>query len=171
MHVSLGSSPEASVIVVSYNSAELLPRCLSAIARGAQSRAVEVIVVDNASRDGSADAARRLGASVVALHRNIGFAAANNRALAFARGHFVVLVNPDAFPDVGTIDALISRLESSTRVGIVGGVLRYPSGAHQPSAGQFPSLHGGLWVALGLHRAPALARLGIGFMAHAALCR
>jgi GT2 family glycosyltransferase len=132
---------------------------------------VEVLVVDNASTDGSPDVARRLGARVIALERNIGFAAANNRALALAGGRFFVLVNPDAFPDPGSIDALISRLDTSPQVGIVGGVLRYASGAHQPSAGQFPSLHGGLWVALGLHRAPVLARLGIGFMAHPALCR
>lgn len=163
--------PHASVIVVSCDSADLLPRCLAAIARGSQDWPIEVLVVDNASRDGSAEVAHRLGARVIALDRNIGFAAANNRALALARGPYVVLVNPDAFPDPGSLDALIGRLDASPRVGIVGGVLRYASGVHQPSGGQFPSLHAGLWVALGLHRAPALARLGIGFVAHPALCR
>ena len=171
MQVRRASLPDASVIVVSCDSADLLPRCLAAIARASQDLSIEVLVVDNASRDRSAEVARRLGARVIALDTNIGFAAANNRALALARGRYVVLVNPDAFPDAGSLDALISRLDTSPQVGIAGGVLRYASGAHQPSAGQFPSLHGGLWVALGLHRAPVLARLGIGFMAHPALCR
>jgi GT2 family glycosyltransferase len=83
----------------------------------------------------------------------------------------IVLVNSDAFPDPGSIDRLIEAIDALPCAGIVGGHLRYPTGEQQPSVGRFPSLLGGLWVALFLHRLPLTARADIGVSAHPVLYR
>ena len=162
-----------SVVVVTHNNSELIGDCLQAIHTSQRMHGREVIVVDNASTDGTRDVIARgeWPAKVIALEENVGFAAAVNSALRGAQGRYIALVNSDAFPDSGCIDALVDVLEKDLRVGIVGAKLRYPSGRLQPSAGTFPSLLGGLWVALSLHRVPGLSRLGIGYLADERLYR
>jgi GT2 family glycosyltransferase len=167
------TGPDASVIVVTHNNESLIADCLRSIEAAIQASNCEVIVVDNHSSDGTL-AAIPGGADapqVIALDRNAGFAAATNAGIEASRGRLVVLVNSDAFPDPGSIDRLIQALDELPGAGIVGGRLRYPSGEQQPSVGRFPSLLGGLWVALFLHRAPLTGRAGIGISAHPDLYR
>jgi GT2 family glycosyltransferase len=156
-----------SVVVVTHNNCDLIGTCLGAIFESVRTHSAEVVVVDNASTDGTlrAIADGKWPVEVIPLSENVGFASAVNRAWELTRGRSVALVNSDAFPDRGCIDKLVSVLERRPYVGVVGGQLRYPSGLLQPSAGTFPSLCGGLWVALFLHRAPWLSRLGIGYLA------
>lgn len=111
------------LVVVTYDSAAMMPRLVDAIA-GQTRRPDRVIVVDNASRDGTADVARQafasttLAAEIVALDRNTGFAAANNLAVARLDGcDAVALLNPDAFPE----PAWLERLEAA--------VARHPDAA------------------------------------------
>src|SRR4051812_9701898 len=89
--------PRLSVVVVSYNTRELTLRCLETL--HAQTTAVpfEVLVVDNASSDGSADAiAERFPhATLIRSAENLGFARANNIAARQAKGHWLLLLNPD----------------------------------------------------------------------------
>jgi len=97
-----------AVVIVNYNAGALLDRCLEAVARQ-QLHPARVIVVDNASSDGSP---REIGArypwvELIALTRNEGFAAANNRAAEAAGDcEWLALLNPDAFPEPGWLDAL-----------------------------------------------------------------
>lgn len=156
-----------SVIVVTHDNRELIARCLDAIKRSVSEREAQLIVVDNASTDGTREviAGGDWGAELVALPENVGFARAVNRGLKSARGRYVALVNSDAFPDPGCIDRLVDALGEDRRLGIVGAKLRYSDGRLQPSAGTFPSLLGGLWTALFLHRVPGLSRAGIGYLA------
>jgi GT2 family glycosyltransferase len=167
------SPPDASVIVVTHNNEALIDDCLRTIDAGLERYSHETIVVDNASIDRTLDriSAREIAVRVVALDRNMGFAAATNAGIEASRGRLVVLVNSDAFPDTGSIDRLIEAIDQLPQAAILGGRLRYPTGELQPSTGSFPSLLGGLWVALFLHRAPLISRLGIGIAAHAALYR
>ena len=104
------------LIIVTANSAATLPRCLEAVAT--QSRLPdEVILIDNASSDGSADVAERLVARLPALvgrvtvrreTHNLGFAAANNRGISETAAEFIALLNPDAFPAPRWIESLLA---------------------------------------------------------------
>jgi len=97
----MSTYPRVSVIIVSYNSAARLPRCLASLA-GAD----EIIVVDNASCDGSADVAAELGAKVIESGANIGFGAGCNRGAAIATGDYFLFLNPDASLTNGSLKAL-----------------------------------------------------------------
>jgi GT2 family glycosyltransferase len=164
--------PVVTAIVVTHNNEALIERCLDAIDTAVGRRSYETIVVDNGSVDATAErACKGRAVRCVELEQNLGFAAANNVAIAMARGRYLALVNSDCFPDPESIDVLIDFMDCHPEAGIVGARLRYPSGALQPSTSDFPSLLGGLWVACLLHRAPGLARLGIGVHANPALYR
>lgn len=101
-----------SVIIVNYNSGARLSRCLDQLARQIY-RDFEVIIIDNASTDGSLDAALAqseavMPARVIRSEENIGFAAANNRAAQGARGDWLAFLNPDAYAERDWLSALIS---------------------------------------------------------------
>jgi GT2 family glycosyltransferase len=162
-----------SIVVVTHNNSDLIGPCLRAIFDSVRAHTAEVIVVDSASTDRTVRVItdEKWPVEMIKLKDNIGFARAVNCAWACARGRYVALINSDAFPDPGCIDKLVCALERKPSIGIVGGKLRYPSGLPQPSAGTFPSLLGGLWVALFLHRVPGLSRLGIGYLADERLYR
>lgn len=100
---------QASVLIVNYNSGARLAKCLAHLA--AQSfRDFEVIVIDNASADGSeaAVAVAPIAARLIAAGSNLGFAAANNLAAREARGQWLVFLNPDAYPEPGWLEALMA---------------------------------------------------------------
>jgi GT2 family glycosyltransferase len=99
-----------SVILITWNSAPHLPRCLAGIAL--QSIAVELIVVDNASTDDSLEIVGD-GVRVIRNTTNRGFAAAVNQALKVARGEFVLLCNPDAFLTPKYIETLVAALQKA----------------------------------------------------------
>jgi GT2 family glycosyltransferase len=136
---------KVSVIVVSYNTAELLSRCLDSLAAQAGDLAsrgleLETIVVDNASADGSPDMVRqRFGwARLVDSPENLGFAAANNLARQMARGRHIVLLNPDARLAPGSLGVALDYLEANPGVAVVGGAQTAPDGRALPSARRFP---------------------------------
>lgn len=103
------ASPRCSVtvIVVNWNGGPLLDRCLARLKRQSLAPA-RILVADNASEDGSAERASRVpGVEVLRFERNLGFAAANNRAIAACDTEYVALLNPDAFPEDGWLAGLI----------------------------------------------------------------
>ncbi|MGE0001830.1 MAG: glycosyltransferase family 2 protein [Fimbriimonadaceae bacterium] len=111
-----------SAIVVSYNTCDLLLRCLESLGE-----ADEIIVVDNASTDGSADAVARAFPSAILVRNreNVGFGRANNQGLDAATGDCALLLNSDAFATPGAIPILLSALEQPGVVA-VGGLLFTP---------------------------------------------
>jgi GT2 family glycosyltransferase len=113
--------PSVSVLVVSWQSAAWLERCLTAI----DPREAEIIVADNASTDGSAARARTVAphATVIALDRNLGFAGGVNAARAAARTPRLLLLNPDAEATPGAIARLADALDQAEDLGAVTGRL------------------------------------------------
>ncbi|MCX6022930.1 MAG: glycosyltransferase family 2 protein [Chloroflexi bacterium] len=143
---------ELSVIIVSYNTAGLLARCLTTLdaaleraadaAGMARTQYAEVFVVDNASADGSAAAVHEgyPWVRVIANRQNRGFAAANNQALTQAAGRKLLLLNPDTEVIGDAIADLAAYLDQHPEAGVAGGRLRYGDGAFQHSAFRFPTL-------------------------------
>ena len=131
---------DLSVIVVSYNGREELARCLAAIRAASAGLDAELIVVDNASGDGSAEmvAERFPEAHLIANHANVGFGRANNQAFEVARGRYLLLLNPDTEPAPNALRTLLAFADANPRAGLVGGRLEYPDGRHQHSAFHFP---------------------------------
>ena len=121
-----------TVIVVSYEARSYLERCLGSLDSLA-AKGHEILVVDNASSDGSADLAREgfPFCRVLALERNVGFGAANNLAAREASGDSLLLLNPDAWLEEGCAQALLGALEGSPGLGMVAPVLLYPNGDRQ----------------------------------------
>jgi hypothetical protein len=135
---------------------ELLVRCLDAIARERESLPFdcEVLVLDNASGDGSAGAARRHSAvdEVVALEQRRGKGENDSALLQRARGRYALLLNEDSELLPGSVAALRDALEAHPRAGAAGARLMRPDGTRQPSAWRFPTPAAALAAALFLHR-------------------
>ena len=133
-----------SVIVVSWNTEGLLGPCLTSLFSQDLTVPFEVIVVDNASTDGSADMVRRRfpQAEVMASPENLGFAKANNLALERASGEYVLFLNPDTIiPDSRTLPAWLHFMDGRPEAAASGCRLIYPEGSHQVGdAGFRPTL-------------------------------
>jgi hypothetical protein len=147
---------EISFCVVNTELRALLLRCLDAIAReqatlGVQS---EVLVLDNASNDGSASAARRHPATteVIALERRRGKGENDSALLQRARGRYCLLLNEDSELLPGATEHLHAALEADPQAGAAGACLQRPDGRQQPSAWRFPTPLTALVGALFLHR-------------------
>jgi len=101
---------DLAIVIVSFNARADLENCLTSLAAHPPSISHEVVVVDNASSDGSPDAARAAGVRVIALDENVGFAAANNAGIRATDSQLILLLNSDTIVPVGAIDALVGRL-------------------------------------------------------------
>jgi GT2 family glycosyltransferase len=133
-------APDVSIVIVSFNTRDMLRECLETTRN--QGVTTEVIVVDNASRDGSAAMVRNEfpDVRIIASANNLGFAGANNLAFAEATGRYVVLLNSDAFLRPGTLARAVAQMDAEPTVGLAGGLLVGRDGHWQPSARLFPSL-------------------------------
>lgn len=129
--------PALSILIVSYNTREMTLACLRSVFAEAQCENFELIVVDNASSDGSAAA---IGAEfgdrlqLVASQKNLGFAAANNFAAARARGEFLLLLNPDTVVLDHAIDRLLSFARCHPQAEIWGGRTVFGDGSLNPGS-------------------------------------
>ena len=147
---------ELSFCVVNTEQRGLLRYCLDAIARerATVTFETEVLVLDNASQDGSADVARRhpVEAEVIALPERRGKGINDSTLLERARGRFCLLLNEDSELEPGATVALHAALAGDPRAGAAGAMLVRPDGEQQPSAWRFPSPGTALLTALFLHR-------------------
>jgi len=116
-----GPIPLVSIIIVSYNSREYIERCLDSVQKILYPR-FEVIVVDNASTDGSAEVIRRKYSFVklICLPKNIGFAAANNLGFIMSKGDFIFLLNPDTEVDPTCLRWLVDAMLRDQEIGVCG---------------------------------------------------
>ena len=144
-----------SYCVVNTNGRELLLACLEAIERTTPSDLEhEILVLDNASDDGSADAVRALDRDIrlIALDRRAGKAANDSRLLQEAHGEFCLLLNEDSELQPGAVAALLGALQSDRDAAAAGAQLLTPDGREVPCAWRLPSAETALAGALFLHR-------------------
>lgn len=134
---------DLSVIIVNFNTRDLLRDCLRSVFEQTPSMDCEVFVVDNASQDASAEMVRAEFPQVklICLDRNVGFAPANNLAIPRASGEVVILLNPDTVVQDRALERLTAYLLSHPEVGAAGPDLPQPSGVLQVAAcGYRPTL-------------------------------
>jgi len=147
-------TPDVSVVIVSYNTRDLLRDAIASLEVAAGSTTYEVIVIDNMSKDGSAEMveAEFPRVHLIRAERNLGFAGANNRGFAVARGRYVYCLNPDTRSHEHSLETLVRVLDEDPRVGYVGPKLLNADGTHQLSAYRFHRLFSGFvsWSMLGL---------------------
>jgi N-acetylglucosaminyl-diphospho-decaprenol L-rhamnosyltransferase len=136
-----GPIPDVAVVVVNYNTGSYLTRCLGSAYESAGDAHLEVAVVDNDSRDGSADdAIRRYPHSrLISNRRNRGFAAAVNQGILATAAPFILLLNPDAEILAGTIGGFVKLARDRPRAGAIGPMIREPDGTVYPSARKVPT--------------------------------
>ena len=131
---------DLSIIIVSFNARDDLARCLQSLRDAPPSCPHEIIVVDNGSTDGSADAARRWpGVRVIEAGRNLGFAVGTNAGIRASTGTNLLLLNSDTIVPPRAIDGLVSALDHHADVAVVGPRLVDGSGRAELSFGAMVS--------------------------------
>ncbi|SFA42254.1 hypothetical protein SAMN04488511_10324 [Pedobacter suwonensis] len=135
---------DVSVILVNYNTKDLLRQCLLSIFEKTLMVTFEVIVSDNDSKDGSLEMLHEEFPNVIALQNNanLGFGKANNKAISVAKGKYLFLLNTDTYLLNNAIKILFDYMENPqhNRVGCCGGDLFDARGGKQASFGNFPSV-------------------------------
>lgn len=129
-----------SVIIVNWNTRDLLRRCLQSLYENASVTETEIIVIDNASSDGSVEMVRDElpGVGLIANSDNRGYAEGNNIGFEAAKGDLLLLLNPDTEIKSGAIDAMIECMGHHPDAAAVAGKLVYPDGRAQSSCRGFP---------------------------------
>jgi GT2 family glycosyltransferase len=138
---------DVSIVIVSFNTCHLLDECIASIERETRC-SHEVIVVDNASTDGSPQMLREKyqGVTIIENTENVGFARANNQGFSVASGKYFFMLNPDTVILDGAIDKLVEFMESNPDAGICGPRNIGKDGKLQYSCDHFPSFWSALWV-------------------------
>jgi N-acetylglucosaminyl-diphospho-decaprenol L-rhamnosyltransferase len=134
-----GGGARVAAVVVNYNAREHLLGCLRSLRADGVDR---IVVVDNASADGSLEAVRASdpAAALVAAASNLGFGTAANRGVAVTDTEYTVVLNPDTVLEPGSTKALVGALDASPATAVVGPRVLNPDGSVYPSSRRFPNL-------------------------------
>jgi hypothetical protein len=135
---------DLSIVIINWNGLAVLRDCLTSIFGASQGVEYEVLLVDNASHDESVAVVQRDFPQAVILRnqQNLGFAAANNRAFAVARGRYVLLLNNDTLALPGALAGSVRYLDAHPTAGALGCRVEYPDRSFQTSCYRFTSLLG-----------------------------
>ncbi|MEW6328442.1 MAG: glycosyltransferase family 2 protein [Thermodesulfobacteriota bacterium] len=133
---------DISIIIVNWNTKDLLRNCLNSIYGTVQGIALEIIVVDNASHDGSTAMLREEFPQVTIIENNTnrGFGAANNQAISIMKGRYALLLNTDTILTEGAVYELFSFMEAHPDAAMACGQLLNADGSKQNSIANFPTL-------------------------------
>ena len=144
-----------TVVIVNYNVKYYLEQCLLSLYRAVENIPTEVIVVDNASTDGSPEyiAERFPQLTYIYNKRNVGFACANNQAMEKARGEYVLLLNPDTLLPETNIAEVLEFMDTHPDAGACGVKMLAPDGHFLPESKRgYPSPATSFWKLTGMHR-------------------
>ena len=140
--MSVNSFCKLSIIIVSYNSISFLKDCLDSLITNPTKNSFEILVVDNASDDGSVEMVKKKYPYVRLFKNdnNIGFAAANNLAIKSSQSEYILLINSDCQVYRDSLDDLVSFISENENIGIVGPRIINSDGSMQFSCRRFPSI-------------------------------
>lgn len=127
--------PALSIIIVNYNTGELLARCISSVEKSSPRLPYEVIILDNASTDESVK-----GIKNIKNKTNMGFAKAVNQGIKLAEGGYMLLLNPDTEVEKGALAKMVEFAQKTDDAGVIGARLLNPDGSVQSSVLRFPTL-------------------------------
>lgn len=136
---------DLSVIILNWNTKKLLHDCLESVFKQTEGIEFEVIVVDNASTDGSVEAIQKLKIknqklTIVKNKKNLGYAAGNNQGIKKAKGDWILLLNTDTKLKDNALKKLVDFAKTKPKLGVVGPRLLHSDGSAQPSAARFFTL-------------------------------
>ena len=145
---------DISIIIINWNTKDLLLNCLKSIKDREAKYEMEIIVVDNASTDGSPEAVKSQFPNVklIVNNNNLGFAKGNNIGIEASSGRYVYLANSDIVIKEGCIEGMLRYMDTHTSIGILGPRLLNPDLTLQPSCKKFPTLWNNFCLAVGLTR-------------------
>lgn len=133
---------QLSIVIVNYNGKGILCNCIESIYKSSSTVNFEIILVDNASSDGSVETIKKEFPEVQVLvnQENKGFSFANNRGIEIAKGDYILLLNNDTLILPGQLDIMLKFMQEHQDVGAVGPKLLNPDGSFQMSFWSFPNL-------------------------------
>lgn len=146
---------DVSVVIVNYNVRDFLEQAIRSIYRAATRLTVEILVVDNASSDGSMEMVAERFPAVRRLENaeNVGFGRANNQAIQVARGRYILVLNPDTIVQEDTLEQLCQLMDNRPDVGAAGCMILNPDGSFAlESRRSFPGAFTAVFRMLGLSR-------------------
>jgi len=145
---------DLSIVIVNWNTRALLAECLDSVRANCVGIEAEVVVVDNASEDGSAAlvAERYPEVRLIANRDNVGFAAANNQAFEIARGRQILLLNNDTLVHGDVLASSVRYLDAHPEVGAMGCRVENTDGSTQHTCSRFPTFFNLLLQTAGLDR-------------------
>ena len=146
-------NPTVSIVIVTWNGKKYALECLASLRSLGSAIAIEVIVVDNASTDGTPQAIRDLYPEVTVLQNemNLGFAKANNVGILAARGEYVCLLNSDVVVPPGCLEKMVVFLKAHPDIGLLGPKMLGPTGELGKSVNRLPTVWNYFCFAFGLH--------------------
>jgi len=147
------SAPILSIIIVTWNAKRYALECLEWLSDSARVCPSEIIVVDNASKDGTPEAIAEQFPNVILIRNqdNLGFAKANNIGIARSSGRYVCLLNSDVVVPVGCMEKMVDYLEKHPDIGLLGPRMISPDGSIGQSVMRLPTVWNTICSALGLH--------------------
>jgi GT2 family glycosyltransferase len=131
---------DLSIIIVSFNTKDLLVSCVESILKNSKGVTFEIIVVDNGSKDGSAEAVKSLGARVIKNNENLGFAKGNNQGVNISNGRYVLFLNSDTEIHDNVLGEMVRWMDLAPKAGIATCALKNKDESLQATGGYFPTL-------------------------------
>src|SRR3972149_594788 len=135
---------DVSVIIVNYNTKDMTGECIKSVMEKTKGITFEIIMIDNASPDSSAEAllplTKKYPLKIIANKDNKGFGGGNNQGLKIAQGNYLLLLNTDTLLKTNVIKDMIDWMEAHPKVGISSCALKNRDGTLQGTGGYFPTL-------------------------------
>ncbi|QQG47040.1 MAG: glycosyltransferase family 2 protein [Candidatus Woesebacteria bacterium] len=131
---------ELSIIIVNFNTKKLTVDCIKSIRNSSPNVNYEIIVIDNASSDGSIDSLEKLKIRLIKNKENLGFAKANNQGIKISKGKYILLLNSDTLVKKDSLVSLVEFAKNTPDAGVIGSKLLNTDGTIQNSVFRFPTI-------------------------------